>query len=93
VTIVIDEYDSFVTHNLDNPTLVADVYNEVLQPFYSTIKGLENYLRFVFVTGVARFPQSSLFSSMSSLYDISQDEEYSDMLGFTVEEMNTLLRK
>ena len=86
VGLVIDEYDAVITENLGRPQVV-EALCKTLRRFYSCVKGLENDFRFVFITGIARFTQSYMFSSMNNLNDISLNDEYADALGFTETEM------
>ncbi len=59
----------------------------MLKSFYGVIKGLDSYLRFVFLTGVSRFSKTSLFSGMNNLNDISLKPETASLLGYTQEEL------
>jgi hypothetical protein len=87
VVILIDEYDKPILdhlHNLEE----AQKQREILKSFYGTIKGLDSYLRTVFLTGVSRFAKTSLFSGINNLNDISLKPEAAVLLGYTKEEIN-----
>ncbi|MEA1916715.1 MAG: AAA family ATPase, partial [Campylobacterota bacterium] len=68
VVILIDEYDKPILDNIEN-TKVATIMREELKNFYSIIKGADEYLKFVFITGVSKFSKVSLFSGLNNLDD------------------------
>jgi hypothetical protein len=86
VVLLIDEYDFPLLHSLDNFGRIEQL-RKILNRFYSTIKKCEGQLRFTFITGISRFSQLSLFSGMNNLTDISLDENYSSICGFTEDEI------
>jgi len=90
VVILIDEYDKPLVHHLEDMKL-AQQNRDLLRDFYSTIKALDQYLRFVFVTGVSKFSKVSLFSGMNNLKEISLYDSYADLLGITEEEISSYL--
>ncbi len=85
VVILIDEYDKLLSSNIYNPEV--EEVRDVLKGFFEVIKASYNHLRFVFITGVTKYAKLSVFSSMNNLFDITMDEPYSTMLGFTQEEV------
>ena len=87
VVILIDEYDKPL---LENPEL-AEQNRDLLQDFYATIKSLDQYLHFVFITGVSKFSKVSLFSGMNNLKEISLYDAYANLLGLTDEEIDSYL--
>ncbi len=90
VVVLIDEYDApmlDVAHEDEN---LKDL-RKVMQNFYSPIKDCDMYLRFVFITGITKFSQMSIFSELNNLNNISMDEEYAGICGITEEEMLTQL--
>ena len=86
VAVLIDEYDKPLIDNLHNLE-VAKGNRELLQSFYSTLKSLEDHVRFTFITGISRFSKVSLFSGANHLKDISMDTRYAAMMGYTQEEI------
>ncbi len=86
VVILIDEYDKPLVHHLEDMGVVAK-NRDILRDFYTMIKALDEYLHFVFVTGVSKFSKVSLFSGMNNLLDISLNPIYSTLLGLTDEEL------
>ncbi|HPN31629.1 MAG TPA: AAA family ATPase, partial [bacterium] len=75
VIILIDEYDKPLIDYIEN-TDQSNKNREILKTFYSTIKGCEEYLKFVFITGVSKFSQTSLFSDLNNLNDITINDKY-----------------
>ena len=86
VVLLFDEYDAPLLTVLHDPERLETMRTE-LQSFYSTIKKLDPYLRFVFITGITKFSQLSIFSQLNNLSNISMDPEYSALVGFTQEEL------
>jgi hypothetical protein len=87
VVILIDEYDMPITDNLLKSYEAQESIREVLRGFYKVLKGCDAYIKFIFVTGITKFAGLSLFSGLNSLNDITLDEQYSDICGYTQEEL------
>lgn len=88
VVVLIDEYDApllDVAHQDDN--LIELRY--IMRNFYSPLKLSEPYLRFVFLTGITKFSQLSIFSELNNIKNISIDEPYSGICGITKDELLT----
>jgi len=85
VVVLVDEYDKPILDLMDK----KEVYEvrEMLKGFYSVLKGLDKYIKFVLVTGVSKFAKVSLFSGLNQLEDISLSREYGDICGYTQEEL------
>ena len=86
VVILIDEYDKPITDHLDDVPL-ADRLRDFLKSIFVRFKGNDEYIRFVFITGVSKFAKVSLFSGMNQISDISMYEKYSTLLGYTEAEL------
>ena len=86
VVILVDEYDHPMVSRLHNPE-VADANREILKDFFTSFKSLSKYLRFVFITGVSKFSQGSIFSGLNNLEDLTMDPEYAAILGYTEQEL------
>lgn len=82
VVILVDEYDHPIINNLQE-IKIADKNRNLLKALFGTLKSLDAYIKFTFVTGVSKFSQVSLFSGPNYLTDITMDEEYACMLGYT----------
>lgn len=86
VVILIDEYDK--------PLLAVEDFNElfernqrVLKSFFGILKTMDECIRFAFITGVARFSKVSIFSDLNNLKDISMEDAYADICGWTENEL------
>ncbi len=86
IVLLIDEYDSPVSHHLNNKDETDEIMT-VLQTFFANVKSYEEKFRFVFITGITRVADISLFSVFNNLNDISCDDEYATLLGITDEEL------
>ena len=84
--VVIDEYDNPLLSTINQPEQNEKI-REKLKGFYSVLKQNDQYLRFVFVTGVTKFAQISMFSGFNQPMDISMMPEYCDICGITQEEL------
>lgn len=82
VVILVDEYDKPIIDNIENRETAWENRN-ILRTFYESIKGADQYLKFVFITGVSKFSKVSIFSGLNNLTDITLDEKYSTLLGYT----------
>ena len=88
VVVLIDEYDApllDVAHKKEK----LDVLRNSMRNFYSPLKGNESMLRFVFMTGITKFSQLSIFSELNNITNVSMDEPYAGICGITKEEMLT----
>jgi hypothetical protein len=85
--ILIDEYDMPIIDALDEPEK-ADAMRNFLQSFYKILKSADEHLRFVFLTGVSRFSGVSIFSGLNNLNDLTMDEKYASICGYTQEELD-----
>ena len=86
VVVLIDEYDApmlDVAHEKEQ----LDVLRNVMRNFYSPLKYSEAKLRFVFLTGITKFSQVSIFSELNNITNISMDDDYAGVCGITKEEL------
>ena len=83
--LLIDEYDRQLTANINNPELY-EMFRICLRDFYGSIKG-KKQIKFMAVTGVTRLKDVSIFSVGSDINDLSYEYVYSNMIGFTREEI------
>ncbi|MDR1195827.1 MAG: ATP-binding protein [Endomicrobium sp.] len=86
VVVLVDEYDKPVTDNLSNKEVLAD-NKRTLHDFYQVLKAVDKHLKFVFLTGVSKFSGLSVFSALNSINDITVDERYCTICGYTQEEL------
>ena len=90
VVVLIDEYDApllDVVHEERN----LPVLRNVMRNFYSPLKDSDPYLQFVFLTGITKFSQLSIFSELNNLKNISMLTDYAGVCGITAEEMLTTM--
>jgi len=87
--VLIDEYDKPILDNIDNPAVAAEM-RDGLKNLYSVLKGSDEHLKFVFLTGVSKFSKVSLFSGLNNLTDITLEERYSALCGYTDEDIDTV---
>jgi len=86
VVILVDEYDKPILDVIEDKKEAEEVRKE-LKALYSVLKGLDRYIRLVLITGVSKFSKVSLFSGLNQLKDISLDERYGNICGYTQEEL------
>ena len=88
VVVLIDEYDApllDVMHEDKN----LPILRNVMRNFYSPLKACDPYLRYVFLTGITKFSQLTIFSELNNIKNVSMDSSYSAICGITEEEMLT----
>ena len=88
VVVLIDEYDAPLLDVVHEDTLLP-VLRNVMRNFYSPLKKCEPYLRFVFLTGITKFSQLSIFSELNNISNVSMDDEYAGICGITMDELQT----
>jgi hypothetical protein len=87
VVILIDEYDKPITSHLFDDKLNS--VRTAVHDFYQVMKGADEYLRFVFMTGVSKFSGLSVFSALNNLDDITLQKPYASVCGYTQEELES----
>ena len=91
VVILVDEYDKPILDNITKPE-IAEQIRDGLVNFYSVIKASDEFLKFAFLTGVSKFTKTSLFSGLNNIVDISLDEEYGNICGYTQNDVETIFK-
>jgi hypothetical protein len=86
VVLLIDEYDKPITDHLTDIVL-GEKMRELLKTVFIRMKGNDSHIEFVFLTGVSKFANVSLFSGLNQISDISLDDNYATLLGYTQEEL------
>lgn len=92
VVIIIDEYDAPLLDVLHDEDKLAAI-RTVMQEFYAPIKANDAHIRFAFITGITKFSQLSIFSTINNLANISMDPEFAAICGITKEELTTTLKQ
>ena len=85
--ILIDEYDKPIIDHIQRADIAAE-NRDILRTFYEVIKSSDTFLEFVFITGVSKFSKVSIFSGLNNLDDITLDERFSTMMGYTHGELD-----
>ena len=86
VVVIIDEYDAPLLDVVHEDEQLPQL-RQVMRNFYSPLKACDPYLRFVFLTGITKFSQMSIFSELNNLKNISMMPEYAGICGITEEEL------
>ena len=89
VVVLIDEYDAPLLHEKEN----LGVLRNIMRNFYSPLKACDPYLKYVFLTGITKFSQLSIFSELNNIKNVSMDEPYAAICGITEDEMLTQMKE
>lgn len=87
VVVLVDEYDAPMLAVMDDEATLKEV-REIMRGFYAPLKSLERHLRFVFLTGITKFSQLSIFSELNNLKNISMNPAFASLCGITEEELS-----
>jgi hypothetical protein len=87
VVVLIDEYDKPITSHLSDSHL--ETIQTAVHDFYQVMKGSDEHLKFVFLTGVSKFSGLSIFSALNNPRDITLHEQYVSICGYTQEELES----
>ncbi|GIW23325.1 MAG: ATPase AAA [Candidatus Sericytochromatia bacterium] len=91
VVVLVDEYDKPILDRIEDREKAIEI-REVLKDFYSVLKPLDAYLKFVFLTGVSRFSKVSIFSGLNQIQDITLSPKFSTICGYTQEEFEEVFK-
>ncbi len=89
--VIVDEYDTFMLHCIGDRALEEGV-RERFSNLFGTLKSLDDHLQFVFITGISKFSQMGIFSTLNNLKNISMLADYETLCGITEEELTTQLK-
>lgn len=90
VVILIDEYDNPLINTI-NKKDIHEAFRTLLKSIYSNLKDMDEYIRFAMITGVSRFSNTTIFSGLNNLQDITFDDEFDSICGFTENELKQFL--
>ena len=86
VVVIVDEYDKPFLDFYNKPEAAQKV-REIMRDYYVTLKSNERHIRFLFMTGISKFSKMGVFSALNNMNDISLDEKFGTMLGYTESEL------
>ncbi|MBO7124399.1 MAG: AAA family ATPase, partial [Bacteroidales bacterium] len=91
VVVIIDEYDAAMLDTINNDELQERI-RSIQNKFFSPLKDLGKYIRFVFITGITKFSQMSIFSTLNNLQDISLMADFETVCGISLDEFLSQLK-
>ena len=86
--VILDEYDAPLLNVVHDPEAL-ERFRDVMREFYAPLKACDEDLEFVFITGITKFSQLSIFSELNNMRNISMDPRYAAICGITEEELVT----
>ncbi len=92
VVVIIDEYDAPLLDVLHEDERLIEM-REVMQEFYQRLKMMEPKIKFCFITGITKFSQLSIFSTINNLKNITMDARFAAICGITEQELLTTLQE
>ena len=90
--VLIDEYDAPMHDSVSDEDLQKTIRN-IMRDFFSPLKQQEGNIRFVFITGISKFSQLSIFSELNNLKILTLKDEYSSCCGITKSELTQYFRE
>lgn len=90
--VIIDEYDAPMLDVLHDDVKLPEI-RRVMQEFYAPLKACDADLRFVFITGITKFSQLSIFSVINNLTNVSMQPEFSAICGITEKELHAVFEE
>ena len=90
VVVILDEYDAPLLDVLHEEEKLPE-FRRVLQEFYQPLKAMEPMVKFCFITGITKFSQLSIFSTINNLRNVSMEPQFAAICGITKEELETTL--
>ena len=88
VVVLIDEYDAALLKNIHKENIANNI-RDVMSEFFNTLKGSQEYLQAIFLTGVTKFSKASIFSGFNNLLDLTLSTKASTLLGYTEKELRS----
>ena len=92
VAVIIDEYDAPLLEVLHEETMLPE-FRRVMQDFYVPLKALDPYLKFCFITGITKFSQLSIFSTINNLKNVTMHPDFAAICGITEQEVKTCFKE
>jgi hypothetical protein len=88
--VLIDEYDAPILSQIGNQALAKDIQS-AMSTFYGALKAAEKSRGFTFITGITKFSQTSVFSKLNLIVDLTLDEDFVNICGLTLEELDSFI--
>ena len=92
VVIILDEYDAPLLEVLHEEENIPG-FRKVMQEFYQPLKACEAMVRFCFITGITKFSQLSIFSTLNNLTNVTLDPNFATICGITEQELTTVMKE
>ena len=92
VVVIIDEYDAPLLDVLHEKEVLTEM-REVMQEFYKRLKQQEPKIKLCFITGITKFSQLSIFSTINNITNVTMDTMFSAICGITEEELSTVMKE
>lgn len=92
MAVIIDEYDAPLLDVLHEDERLKDM-RKVMQEFYQPLKAMEAKVRFCFITGITKFSQLSIFSTINNLMNVTMDAKFGAICGITEQELVSTLKE
>jgi hypothetical protein len=92
VAVIIDEYDAPLLDVLHEEETLRQM-REVMQEFYQRLKMMEPKIKFCFITGITKFSQLSIFSTINNLMNVTMDPRFSAICGITESELASVMKE
>ena len=86
VVVIVDEYDKPFLDFYNKPPMAQEV-RDIMRSYYTRFKANEPHIRFLFLTGISKFTKAGVFSTLNNLNDLSLNEKYGALLGYTEKEL------
>ncbi|MGB5793390.1 AAA family ATPase, partial [Poseidonibacter sp.] len=92
VVILVDEYDKPILDNIEKIEIAKEL-RDTLKGFYTQIKDNDEFIKFTMLTGVSKFSKVSIFSGLNNLTDISLDDDFASICGYTQNDLETVFKE
>ncbi|KZX12799.1 ATP-binding protein [Methanobrevibacter curvatus] len=92
IVILIDEYDKPIIDNITNLEIAED-NRKILNRFYQVLKASDEFLKFVFITGISKFSSTSIFSGLNNPIDLTLNNNYSTICGYSHTELELYFKE
>ncbi len=92
VVVLVDEYDNQMLKAIGDDKKVEAV-RDTFSGLFAPLKGLDDHIKFIFITGISKFSQMGIFSQLNQLKNISMRNDYSGICGITEDELTTAMRE